>query len=106
MKELILEEQALAEYRDATSRYAADNPAAALRFVDLVEAAIDGIQREPHSWPLDPTVPAALGVRRTRIDGYPYSVVYMETASELHVLAVAHGKREPGFWRGRLPSAR
>jgi plasmid stabilization system protein ParE len=103
VKELIIEEEALAEYREAASYYEADNPDVALRFVEQVEGIIENIHREPHLWPLDPTISARLGVRRQRVDGFPYSVVYLETPSAIHVLAVAPGKREPGYWRKRLP---
>jgi toxin ParE1/3/4 len=105
VKELIVEEEALAEYREATSYYEAESPDVALRFVEQVEGIIESIHREPHLWPLDPTVPARLGVRRQRIDGFPYAVVYLETPAAVHVLAVAHGKRKPGYWRGRIHPA-
>ena len=104
MKPLVFEGEARSEYLDAVERYGAENPVAAARFVELVEATIEGIHGAPHRWPLDPTVPARFGARRQRIEGFPYSVVYVETAGAIHVLAVSHGKREPGFWRSRMPT--
>lgn len=32
----------------------------------------------------------------------PYHVVYLETAEELRILAVAHDRRRPGYWQTRL----
>jgi plasmid stabilization system protein ParE len=106
VKTLIVEEEALAEFREAAEYYKADNPDVALRFVERVEGIIEHIHREPHLWPLDPTVPARLGVRQQRVDGFPHSVVYIETPTAVHILAIAHGKREPGYWRRRSPAER
>ena len=39
-------------------------------------------------------------VRRAHIAGFPFLVVYEEL--EDCVLAIMHGSREPGYWRGRL----
>lgn len=32
---------------------------------------------------------------------YPYQVIYREQAGEIVVIAVAHAKRQPGYWSGR-----
>jgi hypothetical protein len=33
---------------------------------------------------------------------FPYLIVYRDLGSVLSVIAVAHGKRPPGYWLGRL----
>lgn len=47
-------------------------------------------------------------VLRTRCRGCslkvpPYSIVYIETTTEIRVIAFAHQKRRRGYWRDRLP---
>jgi toxin ParE1/3/4 len=37
--------------------------------------------------------------------GYPFSLVYRVRDSEIQVIAVAHGRRHPGYWRSRLRDA-
>lgn len=32
---------------------------------------------------------------------FPYSIIYTLVAREIHVLAVAHQRRRPGYWRKR-----
>jgi hypothetical protein len=32
---------------------------------------------------------------------YPYQIIYREESHGVVVIAVAHTKREPGFWAGR-----
>lgn len=40
-------------------------------------------------------------VRRLPLRRFPYSIVYELRADEVRVLAVAHQRRRPGFWKGR-----
>ncbi len=41
------------------------------------------------------------GARRMVVRGYPYDIVYRATPATLEVLAVAHHRRRPGYWRNR-----
>jgi hypothetical protein len=34
---------------------------------------------------------------------FPYSVVYVEETDLIRVLAFAHHRRKPGYWKSRLP---
>jgi len=43
------------------------------------------------------------GVKRTLLKRFPFSVVFVDTGSGKVVLAVAHHRRRPAYWRGRLP---
>jgi toxin ParE1/3/4 len=106
VKHLRFDEEAEAEFLEAADFYDADNPAVAWRFVQAVFAAMDIVHRAPHEWPLSPDVPEHLDVHRRRVDGFPYSVVYAFNETEVRILAIAHGKREPGYWRARLARPR
>jgi plasmid stabilization system protein ParE len=39
--------------------------------------------------------------RRLPLRRFPFSIVYLIRDSELHILALAHQRRKPGYWRGR-----
>lgn len=39
--------------------------------------------------------------RRMPLRRFPYSVVYALFPDEIRVLAVAHQRRKPGYWKGR-----
>jgi toxin ParE1/3/4 len=41
------------------------------------------------------------GTRRIVLARFPYSVVYREEAGVLLVVAVAHHRQRPGYWRHR-----
>jgi len=45
---------------------------------------------------------AAHKTRRFVLQQFPYAIVYRETVPTIQVLAVAHGRRKPGFWKKRL----
>ena len=41
------------------------------------------------------------GARRMLVAGFPYQIVYSLEVDEVRVIAFAHLKRRPGFWRRR-----
>jgi plasmid stabilization system protein ParE len=42
------------------------------------------------------------GTRRLVLSRFPYFVIYLPAADRCFVVAVAHAKRKPGYWRERL----
>lgn len=40
-------------------------------------------------------------IRRLPLRRFPYNIVYYQRESEVRILAIAHQRRKPGFWRGR-----
>ena len=67
-----------------------------------VRGAARQIARRPASFQLVANIPAVLGVRRYLMQGFPYAVVFVELAEQVHVIAIAHLKRRPGYWRVRV----
>lgn len=43
-------------------------------------------------------------LRRVVMTRFPYDVVYLAFEREIVVIAIAHQRRKPGFWRRRLRS--
>jgi plasmid stabilization system protein ParE len=50
-----------------------------------------------------PDAGSPLGARRRRVlvDRFPYSVAYRRDTDSVVVIAVAHQRRRPGYWRSR-----
>jgi plasmid stabilization system protein ParE len=46
--------------------------------------------------------PYLRGTHRVMLHRYPYFVVFRELARKIQIVAVAHAKRRPGYWRGRI----
>ena len=96
MKPLELLPAALAEAEEAAAWYAERDPRVAARFTEELEAALNRISDAPHRWPVH-----LLGTQRVRLTRFPYLVVYREDETRILVVAVAHTKRKPGYWRKR-----
>ncbi|MCW8139421.1 MAG: type II toxin-antitoxin system RelE/ParE family toxin [Planctomycetota bacterium] len=52
----------------------------------------------PESFPLAPEIDE---VRRARLQRFPYWLVFMQD-TEIFILAMAHVRREPGYWSRRV----
>lgn len=75
------------------------------RFAIAVQAAINTALDSPSSWAVWPGWDREPLVRSKGVDDFPYRVVYLVRDDVLVILAVAHTKRRPGYWRDRLSSA-
>jgi toxin ParE1/3/4 len=90
-------EEASAEYEAAFDWYFARNELAAWKFEEELGRAIDTITLAPQRWP-----EAIGGARKFLLQRFPFAVVYRELSSIIQVLAIAHGRRRPGYWKARL----
>jgi plasmid stabilization system protein ParE len=88
--------EAQAEYEEAIAWYQARSPQASMRFETEVERVIRVIERDPGVFPKYDDVHRYALLRR-----FPYSIVYQRSVDHIHVVAVAHGSRLPGYWRSR-----
>lgn len=96
------EDEADGEYREAGRWYEGHRTGLGLEFFDAVDAAISRIVDLPAIGTRVPLLPAKLPVRRHAVTRFPYHVVYLETPEQTRILAVAHDRRRPGYWKGRL----
>lgn len=74
-------------------------------FVLEVRAAVQAIREAPQ---VHPPLGAAgsFRFRQAKVTRFPYRVVFLETDSELLIVAVAHERRSPGYWQSRLDQDR
>lgn len=98
---LLVEPEADRELEEAAQRYEEERSGLGQRFLDSVTSTIDQIRRFPRAGAPVPYVPSDLPVRRAPVKGFPYHVVYLDTAEAIRVLAFAHYRRRPGYWVGR-----
>ena len=88
---------ALEEAEAATDWYAQRSPRAAERFLDEVDAALDQISRNPEQF-----TSYYFGTRRMVLRRFPFVVIFREAAVRVEIIAIAHGRRRPGYWHDRL----
>ena len=96
------EDEADAEYRHAGRWYEGRRTALGVEFFDAVDAAVGQAVAFSRSGTPVPRVPRDLPVRRIPVKRFPYHVIYLETEATIRVLAVAHDRRKPGYWKRRL----
>nr|MBI3614136.1 type II toxin-antitoxin system RelE/ParE family toxin [Nitrospirota bacterium] len=87
---------AIAEARAAREWYTYQNPAAGEAFVAELDQAIALIGDHPNRWPSYDH-----RTRRYLLRRFPYSIIYRAEENRITVVAVAHGRRKPGYWRKR-----
>jgi plasmid stabilization system protein ParE len=87
---------AITEAKAAYDWYAKRSPFAANAFMAALDDAASVIRKNPARWPQH-----AHGTRKYLLRRFPYAVIYRVTDETIQVLAVAHGRRRPGYWRRR-----
>ncbi len=88
--------EAVEEARAAREWYEERSASAAAAFIAELDAAVASIAEAPDRWSL-----YLYGTRRFLFRRFLYFLVYRERGEVLQVLAVAHGRRRPGYWRTR-----
>ena len=88
--------QAAAETEAAISWYREHSATAAERFVGEVNQVIDRILEAPKRWPT-----GFRSTRKVKLPCFPFLVIYRESDHIIEVLAIAHGRRRPGYWASR-----
>lgn len=97
------EEEADVEYREAGRWYESRRIGLGTEFLDAVDATLRRITQFPRAgWPV-PRVRPHLPVRRLAVIRFPYHVIYLERTDVIRILAIAHDRRKPGYWKIRLP---
>jgi toxin ParE1/3/4 len=93
---IAIHEIAETEINEAADFYDLESPGLGNVFIDEVQRAIQSIVEFPAAAPL-----VRGRVRKRIVTKFPYSLVYAAREDEVRILAVAHHKRRPFYWRGR-----
>lgn len=88
--------EAEAEIREAFLWYFERSPIAADAFRAETFLAIDRLAVDALMWPEDEDA-----IRKHVLRHFPYTVFYEIRDTMVTVLAVAHQRRKPGYWRKR-----
>jgi len=98
VKPLVFHRQAEEEYLAAVEYYERQRRGLGLDFQEEVERGTAAIRRDPERYPAyeDP-------IRQFVLRRFPYSILYAELADRIWLVAVAHHKRRPGYWKRRKP---
>lgn len=65
-------------------------------FLREIDIAMQRVSDAPECWPEHQR-----GTRRVLLHGFPFLIVYAQHSGRIDVIAVAHAKRRPGYWKAR-----
>ena len=85
------------ELGEADSWYLSHSYEVSLDFLNELYAAVEDIARAPRRWPK-----YLHGTRQFVMQRFPFSIVYLGDPELVTIVAVAHSKRKPGYWKDRL----
>jgi toxin ParE1/3/4 len=90
-------DEAAEEIEETAAWYAKRSAVARAGFLQEIDRALDVILDAPGRWPSNTD-----GTRRYVCRTFPYTVIYFIEDEIVFVVAVAHQKRRPRYWRDRL----
>jgi plasmid stabilization system protein ParE len=100
---LSISEEAASEMVEAARWYETHRAGLGADFLEAVDQAVMRLAEMPRTGALVPGI-SDQAIRRRPVRRFPYHVVYLELPNRLQILAVAHDRRRPGYWMGRLPT--
>jgi plasmid stabilization system protein ParE len=94
-RSLELRPEARQDLEDAAAWYEGEKPGLGLRFLDVVDQTLAQILENPEGaavWEKEPRL------RRCIVPRFPYLVCYEVDGDVVRIVAIAHGRRRPGYW--------
>ncbi len=88
--------EAKSEIRESGIWYDDKADGLGLEFLLEVRDAESRILQHPELWPI-----YEVGTRRYVMQRFPFAVIYIVSEQKIQIVAVAHCKRRPGYWKDR-----
>ena|SRR5258706_11809354 len=101
MKSVTYDAEAEEELAQSVDWYELHRANLGREFHQEIKAIEARIRDQPGSFKPTRTV-AKLKIRRALVRRFPYALVFADLGTEIRILAVAHSRRKPGYWRDRL----
>lgn len=99
-KQFRAQDEASQELDHAARWYEERRPGLGRRFLNSVDATLDQVRRFPEAGAPVEGLSRPAGAPRAD-KGFPYHLIYLETADVIHILAFAHDRRRPAYWLHR-----
>ena len=94
---VVLHPAAEAELQSAVQYYEERQVGLGLEFAEEVYATLARIEEHPEAWSR-----VSANTRRCLLHRFPFGVIYQVRLDGLHIIAIAHLHRRPGYWKERL----
>ena len=99
MKPLVINDEAAEELDEAIKYYEKKRRGLGIDLADKVSEAFLRIQQNPGIYPFHNQT----RIQKCLVRRFPYTVFYVQFDDHIAVLAVAHQKRRPDYWKFRRP---
>lgn len=97
MKPVVFLPDAEQEMLQAAVYYESQSSGLGIDYLSEVERDVQAIKESPMTWPI---VEGEL--RRRLVRRFPFGILYRIDPEEIVIIAVAHLRRKPGYWRERI----
>lgn len=97
MKPVVFLREAEQEMLEAARYYESQTPGLGADYLSEIERAVAAIAESPMTWPI---IEGEL--RRRLVRRFPFGILYRIELKKIVIIAVAHLRRRPGYWRGRI----
>lgn len=97
MKQVTFHEDARAELAEASHYYEDRVPGLGQALIDDVEKTVREIVVHPNA-----SGRVSKHLRRKVLNRFPYGLIYAVETDQIRIVAIAHHKRRPEYWRYRL----
>ena len=88
--------EAESEFIESAAYYEGEVPGLGRRFGRTVSKILELLSENPGIGSL-----VDYELRSFAVGSFPYSIIYAPYKDLLFVLAIAHGRRKPGYWKSR-----
>ena len=85
------------EHLEHVAYYEACQAGLGARYLAAFDIAMSQVCATPERFYLE----SSPDIRRCRVPGFPYNILYRRRRSEIEILVVAPHRRRPGYWLGR-----
>ncbi len=86
------------EYLEHVAYYESRQPGLGARYLVAFDTAMAKVCEAPHRNKIE--FPPY--IRRYRVPGFPYNILYRQVGADVEILVVAPHRRRPDYWLGRL----
>jgi plasmid stabilization system protein ParE len=90
--------EAEAEHYETVAFYESRQPGLGAGYLSEFEEVMGRVVELPQAFRIE----RKPNIRRAHLTRFPYTVIYREVEGAVQVLAVAHKRRRPSYWTGRL----
>ena len=93
MTSVIFDPDAKSEFLSVVQYYENCQPGLGRRFRLVVESSVQDITESPFRYRV-----LHAPFRRCLLQKFPYAIIYSIEPDHIHIIAVGHTKRKPGYW--------